>query len=1469
MRLAARLDFKDATGAVSFNLTPASAVQFFQAKGLKPTFAWQDMLAQEHQKAFTVAKMLDLDLLADVQRALDKAIAEGQTFGAFRQQLQPLLEEKGWWGKQPITDPKTGVTSIARLGTPARLQTIYRTNIQASYAVGHWHKVQVNQAAAPLLMYDAVDDHRTRPEHARLDGLLLPVSHPFWKTHAPPNGWNCRCGVIQMTQREARDLLGKSEPDEAPRITRRPWVNPRTGKVHQVPTDLDPGWDYNPGDTQLSELEQMLREKIAALPASLRKAAAKAPAAADPAALAAAGQAFAAEAAAFNKAASVQAVAKAQAELAQIAADSPPYLGAALKKVSATKAGAAMTAPELLAAVTAQAAKDKSAALLANYKQKVLQGKAPNAAQVAALEALDEADQATFLAALQAEVDLAEALADPKAAVKFTPSTPKPTGALHGVKWQKAKPAEVKAGVMPDLVEPPLSTLKGKKKSAGVIMIEDDGRVWVFEPKNHYKGTKRGLPKGNIDAGETAQEAALREVFEETGLRAQITGVVGDVKGKATVTRFYVGKRVGGLPQDMGNEAWSVRLLPAEQALEELTGAEQKAALAHALKVHAGEQVKPLKVYSKAELKARAEAAAAARLVTDTPPELSAAAAALQPVVDMMDEVGLTQTQLPVHLYVLRAAAVDESLSLLKGLTSAQAVALDKAIAKAWKGLDSTTRRLADDLVGEMLATGDLALDHFDAAVDMWKGVGLRRYLPEAPALPVPPAIAPVAGDLAPVTSAAKTMADDIADAFYSQFEGAPMNQAGKDAIAALPQGVTGEIVAQFSKVYGAQGTKDELAAAILPILQRHLAATTKAAARAPVPDAKLAGSYLYKVQEGLPFTRAEEAVYDALPTTVKQKIEDAWVSTSDWTPDTLAEVVEQALGGGATAQAPGAIAVTRAAVSGNAPALDFAKFRQIGGQGGSNPGGLYEHVDTGERWYIKTPQTDDHARNEALAAALYRAIGVDAPDVVTLNVNGRLGVASKIVDGAEKKPAALKAGTVQGAADGFVADAWLANWDVVGLSFDNMLVANGKAIRLDTGGALLYRAQGGAKGAAFGTKVAELDTLRDAAKNPQAAAVFKHVGDDHLKAGAERLSLLDDAKIRSLVDELGPGDAQQRAKLADTLIARKADILARVGLDEAKLAAAKAEAIADAKMEVEAALSGINGQFVEAIKGIAFRASKGEALAPQDITRAQEVREAFDAFLASDAAKVLTQGNLDELRAFYTPWLDDLAAATQAGVGAPAAWGGGFFSGFTGQVLIDAAKVKPRPPRVAGAMTDSQILDAFKKALKIDAPAMTDGPTFARLTDIERGAIHRYTQNYYAAINSPLRKSTKDEKWLAVRDAINQALAKATPYKGKATRGMHLNGPELEAFLKLHRDAMETGGTVRYRAFTSSTKGDSAAFGGNIKVVLHSKTGVHVKPLSAYKNENEVLFPAGAEFMVDDVRHVGGNQYEITVREV
>jgi SPP1 gp7 family putative phage head morphogenesis protein len=247
--------------AASFVLKPKEALKFFRAKGLKTSFAWQDVWQQEHEAAFTVAKMMDVDLLRDVRDAVDQAIAEGTTFQDFKKSIKPRMVDAGWWGKAAMEDPLTGETQLVQLGSVRRLRTIFRVNMQMSYAAGDWAQIKENEVEAPYLMYDAIDDNRTRPEHHKWDGTILPISDGWWKTHSPPNGWFCRCGKIQLSADQVR-AMGLSVADKAPPSPTRSYTNPRTGEISQVPVGIDPGFAYNPGESRLAHLKQAYDQKV-------------------------------------------------------------------------------------------------------------------------------------------------------------------------------------------------------------------------------------------------------------------------------------------------------------------------------------------------------------------------------------------------------------------------------------------------------------------------------------------------------------------------------------------------------------------------------------------------------------------------------------------------------------------------------------------------------------------------------------------------------------------------------------------------------------------------------------------------------------------------------------------------------------------------------------------------------------------------------------------------------------------------------------------------------------------------------------------------------------------------------------------------------------------------------------------------------------------------------------------------------
>lgn len=85
---------------------------------------------------------------------------------------------------------------------------------------------------------------------------------------------------------------------------------------------------------------------------------------------------------------------------------------------------------------------------------------------------------------------------------------------------------EALANTMP-LDEPLFSAPIGFKQSAGVVLLESDGRIWLAAPTNQYSGYIHTFPKGNLE-GKTPKAAALAETFEETGLQVKLTGFLCD-----------------------------------------------------------------------------------------------------------------------------------------------------------------------------------------------------------------------------------------------------------------------------------------------------------------------------------------------------------------------------------------------------------------------------------------------------------------------------------------------------------------------------------------------------------------------------------------------------------------------------------------------------------------------------------------------------------------------------------------------------------------------------------------------------------------------------------------------------------------------------------------------------------------------------------------------------------------------------
>ncbi len=226
----------------------AEQVAFFRAKlgNLVPTDRWDDLQKSAHDRAFTVAGATKADLLADLAAATDRAVTEGKSLEAFRKDFMAIVQKNGWQGF-------TGDESAARRAW--RTRVIYQTNASSSYNAGR--EAQIAEGGFALKVYHHNDSVlHPRPQHLAWDGLVLPVEHPFWKTHSPQNGWGCQCYVTGARNADAARRLGGDPDKDLP----AGWDenDPKTG----APVGIDKGWDYAPGASVVHQVRKMAEKTL-------------------------------------------------------------------------------------------------------------------------------------------------------------------------------------------------------------------------------------------------------------------------------------------------------------------------------------------------------------------------------------------------------------------------------------------------------------------------------------------------------------------------------------------------------------------------------------------------------------------------------------------------------------------------------------------------------------------------------------------------------------------------------------------------------------------------------------------------------------------------------------------------------------------------------------------------------------------------------------------------------------------------------------------------------------------------------------------------------------------------------------------------------------------------------------------------------------------------------------------------------
>jgi 8-oxo-dGTP pyrophosphatase MutT (NUDIX family) len=96
------------------------------------------------------------------------------------------------------------------------------------------------------------------------------------------------------------------------------------------------------------------------------------------------------------------------------------------------------------------------------------------------------------------------------------------------------------------------------KNAAGTIVVDSLNRVLLRRPTNCYGGYHWTIAKGGVDAGETAQQAALRETREEMGWEVEIVASLGQFGGDTSTTEVFIARPVRELAEGYHYETEAV-----------------------------------------------------------------------------------------------------------------------------------------------------------------------------------------------------------------------------------------------------------------------------------------------------------------------------------------------------------------------------------------------------------------------------------------------------------------------------------------------------------------------------------------------------------------------------------------------------------------------------------------------------------------------------------------------------------------------------------------------------------------------------------------------------------------------------------------------------------------------------------------------------------------------------------------------
>lgn len=217
----------------------AAAIEFLRSRLALPEGAWDSLLDEAGAAAVDRSRGMSAALERDILEAVLRAQETGSTFATFLDDWTEATRRAGW-------EPEEGASSARRAAL------VFRSSIKQAQAAGRWKSIQEAKSRRPYLRYVHVDPGLTqrysREIHASWHGTILPVDHPWWRTHYPPNGWNCRCTTQSLNDRDLKRRGWTVAAEPPPSRMRTVFVG---GRPVDTPEGIDPGFAFNAGELGL------------------------------------------------------------------------------------------------------------------------------------------------------------------------------------------------------------------------------------------------------------------------------------------------------------------------------------------------------------------------------------------------------------------------------------------------------------------------------------------------------------------------------------------------------------------------------------------------------------------------------------------------------------------------------------------------------------------------------------------------------------------------------------------------------------------------------------------------------------------------------------------------------------------------------------------------------------------------------------------------------------------------------------------------------------------------------------------------------------------------------------------------------------------------------------------------------------------------------------------------------------------